>query len=368
MAGHRSLVRSIILILGSSLLVGCANFPTLWQTNAPPAPEPAPPPALLPEKQSNASKPQPAPGLFIPDAPPSQALAPRVAEPAPIAQPIQLPDAPVTPVAMAQEVPARAQPPLPVAPAKEAPNSAVADMPAQPLQGPASLAAMRELAQRTAKRYAGMDCYIMRLRRREMSHGKLSPDEIMLCKFRREPCSVYMKWLGEVARNREVVYVKGKYKNVIHTLTAAGDIPLIPAGYHFKVSPDSALYKAHSRYPITDAGLGPVIGRFTRMVELAEKGDASEGTATYMGKSKRPEYPNDLIVVHQALAPRADPHLPRGGQRWWFFDPTNDLPVLLITHDEAGRETEYYCHDRFILNLQLTDDDFNPEKLWPQSR
>ena len=117
---------------------------------------------------------------------------------------------------------------------------------------------------------------MMRLRRHEMNHGKMSPEEIMLCKFRREPCSVYMKWLSEEGKNREVVYVKGRYDNLIHTLTAAGDIPLFPAGRHFKISPDSPLVKARSRYPITDAGLGPLIKRFTRMVDLARRATSAK--------------------------------------------------------------------------------------------
>ncbi len=66
----------------------------------------------------------------------------------------------------------------------------------------------------------------------------------------------------------------------------------------------------------------------------------------------------------QSIPPKSDPHLPRGGQRLWFFEPTVSLPMLIITTDETGREVEYYCHDRFMYPVHLTDDDFNPDVLW----
>ena len=64
------------------------------------------------------------------------------------------------------------------------------------------------------------------------------------------------------------------------------------------------------------------------------------------------------------MPPKSDPLLPGGGKRWWFFDPFNFMPVLIITHDESGREVEYYCNDRIQSPARLDDDDFNPDKLW----
>ena len=113
----------------------------------------------------------------------------------------------------------------------------------------------------------------------------------------------------------------------------------------------------------TKTGLGSLIERYGNMVAGIEKGDEREGTAKYLGKIKRPEFEAPVEAVQQTLAPNADPGLPKGGQRWWHFDPTSGLPVLVIANDQSG-EVEYYCHDHIQWPVRLDDDDFNPDRLW----
>ena len=63
-----------------------------------------------------------------------------------------------------------------------------------------------------------------------MLNGIVRPEELMHFKFRKQPWSVYFKWLGPEGRGREAIYVQGKYDNKLHTLLAAGDMPFTPAG------------------------------------------------------------------------------------------------------------------------------------------
>jgi hypothetical protein len=256
--------------------------------------------------------------------------------------------------------PATPPPPPPVLPTL--PPLKALDSPETAL--PSSKSPLRDIYEKAARRYQTMDTYIMRLRRREVVAGSARPEEIMLCKVRKEPFSVYFKWLGTEGKGREVTYSKGKHGDLIHSLTATGDVLFLPGGKRFRVAPDSILVKSKTRYPITEAGFGPLIERFGRLVGALEKGDPSEGSATLLGELKRPELENKVIGVEQRIPPKSDPNLPRGGVRHWFFDPANGLPVLVITHDEADREVEFYCHDRFLIPANLTDDDFNPDLLW----
>ena len=83
---------------------------------------------------------------------------------------------------------------------------------------------------------------------------------------------------------------------------------------------------------------------------------------------KRPEFAAPLEGAEQLIPPGAEPQLPRGGRRLWLFDPTTRWPVLTTTHNEKGQEVEYYCYDRIQEGVTFTDDDFNPDKLWPQKR
>jgi uncharacterized protein DUF1571 len=226
---------------------------------------------------------------------------------------------------------------------------------------------IRMLARKAAERSAQMDNYVMRMRRREFINGSHRPEEIILCKIRRQPFSVYMKWLGHEAKGREVSYVRGKYENKLHTLLAAGDVPLMPAGKVMSFAVDSPLVQSNSRYPITNAGLGNLIERFNQLVDSNEKGDTRFGTVRYLGQIKRPEFEQKLDAVVQVIPPQADKLFPAGGKRLFFFDPELNLPVLVVAVDDREREVEYYCHDLFLIPGQLDDADFDPAQ-WKQKK
>src|SRR5262249_676033 len=112
--------------------------------------------------------------------------------------------------------PADSEPAEAVAPIAQPTPVSVPTPPADPL---------KQLQQRAAERSACIDSYIVRLVRREQVNGKDSPEETLLVKFRKEPWSVYFKWLGKQSQGREATYVKGEYENKIHTLLADGDMP-----------------------------------------------------------------------------------------------------------------------------------------------
>jgi hypothetical protein len=227
---------------------------------------------------------------------------------------------------------------------------------------------LHTLYREAAARYANVDSYIVRLIRREQLNGKDKREEILLFKFRKEPWSVYFKWLGTESKGREVVYVRGRYENKIHTLLAAGDVPLMPAGKRFAMAPDSPLVLSSSRHSIHEAGIGVLIENFGKCLDDANKGGQGHGTAKYLGPMQRPEFAGPCEAVEQTIVPGAEPQLPRGGRRLWGFDPETKFPVLIITQDDTGHEVEYYCYDRFEFPVHLDDDDFNPDKLWKPQR
>jgi hypothetical protein len=222
----------------------------------------------------------------------------------------------------------------------------------------------RQLLQQAAARCTTLDSYIVRLTRREQLKDKANPEEILLFKFRKKPFSVHFKWLGETAKGREVIYVKGQYDDKIHTKLAAGDAPLMPAGTRWAVAPDSVLARAKSRHPITDAGISHCIDSLTALLDAQERGDRRKGSLTVLAPQRRPEYPQPVEVLEHVLPPGVEPELPRGGRRLMYFDPELRLPMLVVTYDDKGQEVEYYRYDRLQAPVNLDDDDFNPDKLW----
>jgi hypothetical protein len=220
---------------------------------------------------------------------------------------------------------------------------------------------LRELQRKAVERYAAIESYCARLRRREQVNGKDSPEEIIAFSFRKQPWSIHMKWLGTEGQGREVIYVKGRYEGKIHTLLGPSD-RFFMAGKVVSLTPDSPLVLSRCRYPITEAGIGPLIERFGQFVYRDESGKSR--ALHFLGPQKRPEYDQPLDAVEQVIAPGEEPTFPAGGRRWWFFESTRGLPVLVVGADPRGHEVEYYCFDRLQSPVGLDDDDFDPAKRW----
>lgn len=221
-----------------------------------------------------------------------------------------------------------------------------------------------ELHAAAIQRFAELDSYCARLKRRESNEGRRKPEELILFKERKEPFSVHFKWIGPESQGREVLYVKGKYEDKLHILTAAGDIPFIPAGRRMALARDSMLVKvANPNHDITDAGIGFNL-RDIAVLYVAAKSPSSGVFARSLGMVQRAEYPHQMAGVEIELPSGRDPDLPRGGKRHIYYCPACKLPLLYLCFDEVGREQNYNCYDRIQLDLKLDEDDFNPDKIW----
>ena len=382
------------LILGASLTVlGCVSFP--GSSSAPP-----PTNLLNPRREAKGEPPT---DLRIPGSPLAQAkdipLVPVPPVPRGSSEPVRpgKPNPPTNPIVPASAtVPADpltppAPPPLPAPPASTPfipvpnpaltplipiptpPGPAVKPPPENPTAKPADRSpaavpgdSVKRLQQQAVETYAKMDSYITRLTRREVVAGTAKPEEVMMFKFRKEPWSIYFKWLGKEGEGREVVYVKGMHQNQIHTLLANGDMPvlLMPANHRMSLAVDSLLVRSASRHSITEAGIGHCVEHLGRVIEGMERGDKKVGTLADLGMQQRPEYPKPLPMIEHSIPPGTEAELPRGGKRLYGFDPENHLPVLVITRDDRGQEVEYYRYDRLQCPVKLDADDFDPDKLW----
>ncbi len=283
-----------------------------------------------------------------------------------------IPLVPVPPPPLARpEVPPAAVTRAPAGAQARAANPAPArraDEPSRPTPPAAPLTA-RQLIHNAQAQYARIDSYIVRLTRREVVNGEQKPEEVILFKFRKQPWSVYLKWLAsKEGKGREVLYVKGRHEGKIHTLLAAGDIPFVPAGRRMALLPDNILVRNSTRHPITDAGIGSCIDRLAAIQSAVENGDRSKGRLELLGPLRRPEFEQPVQALEHTLPARLDPSLPRGGKRTFFFDPETQLPMLIRTVDERGQEVEYYWHARLQPSVKLDDADFDPDQLWGKPR
>jgi hypothetical protein len=229
--------------------------------------------------------------------------------------------------------------------------------------------AVRRIAKRAADRYNAMAGFECRLTRREMVNNRPMPQEELQYRFRRDPYSVHIKWVGLEGQGRELIYVAGKFDNKVQILTGKGEGLIVPAGMRVARLPTDKDVRAKSRHDIREPGMGISVDWFGRVVAVVEKDPAQAKRLKYLGVVKgRPERPSGLEGVEETLPPDWEPMLPRGGKRVTYFDPdpaspSYGLPILITAYTEAGRECEYYFFDR-LRPTKPTDADFDPDRLW----
>ncbi|HYV38168.1 MAG TPA: DUF1571 domain-containing protein [Gemmataceae bacterium] len=225
-------------------------------------------------------------------------------------------------------------------------------------------APLRNLLRLASETYATTPAYTARLRRREMVDGKARPEEEIQLKYRQEPSSLVLRWLGNETKNRVVLYVKGRYDDMLSVIPGQNDplgTPLLSQRPMLRADSGQGLGK--ERYPVRETGIGPLIQRFGHLVSAAERGDTMVGSVKCLGLVNRPEFEMPVDAVMHVIPPGVDGRLPKGGQRLWYFDTALRFPVLVIAHDSLGQEAEYYCFDRFLFPGRLADDEFDPTKL-----
>ncbi|MBY0231516.1 MAG: DUF1571 domain-containing protein, partial [Gemmataceae bacterium] len=271
------------------------------------------------------------------------------------------PDIPLVPV----PPPPLGRPPEEIVPVPVKPAASETPAP-KAEERPKAVPTARDLVKAATARIPDLDSYIVRLTKREIVGGRATPEEVMLFKFRARPWSVHLKWLGKEGQGREVLLVKGRHGDNIHTLLAAGDFPLMPAGKRMSFSPDNIFVKNSCRHSITQAGLIASVERLGKLLSDIEAGDKKAGTVAVLPPAARPEFAKPAAALEHTLPPGSDPTLPKGGKRTYWFCPETGLPMLCIALDERGREAEYYKHDRLHVRQKLDDDDFDPDKLFPK--
>lgn len=306
--------------------------------------------------------------VLNPQAAPPRSRSPQFTEAVPDLR-ISADEVPADPVPVAQAPSDRpaAGADIPVVPVPPPPLKG--DRPLAPVTGPntpapqlPALLTPLQLYQQASASFARHDSYIARLTRREA--GKTNhAEEIMVFKFRKNPWSIHLKWLSGPGTGREVIFVKGRYENKIHTLLAAGDVPLVAAGKVLSMPVDSPLVRAANRHPITDAGFGSMIEKMGAVLTAMERDHMRLGKFTALGLQQRPDYDSPLYMMEHTLPPGVDDDVPRGGRRLFGFRPDNFMPVLSILYDHRDQEIEYNRFDRLMLGINLDEADFDPEQL-----
>ena len=187
-------------------------------------------------------------------------------------------------------------------------------------------------------------------RKQERIKGKLMEEETVLFKFKR-PFKVYMKWIKNPYKGREVLYVEGWNKNLmkVHGSGITGMVTV-------NLDPKGSLAMRGCRHPIKDSGLDHLVKVIGNNVRSGMK----SGELDFREEVEE--------TVYGRRTQRMEIILPRDKTRGYYsyrarlsLDIEKKVPIKVQIYDWDNNLVEDYGYEDLKLNANLTDADFSPK-------
>lgn len=201
-----------------------------------------------------------------------------------------------------------------------------------------------------AEKCASLEQYTLTFTRQERRgfFRLLQPAEVIACKFRREPFSVYMRWLDPDIKYGESTYVAGQQESQVRFVPRHGLFGLPPRITRVEVQ--TPVIWGEARYPITDFGLERMMARTFDSISRA----GEDWTISYEGLTRLSDL--DRLTHHLRLEFASS--LYRAPIQELFVDVETDLPVCTrVLYRSEALEAAYVWAD-VNPDVTLTDDDF----------
>ncbi len=177
--------------------------------------------------------------------------------------------------------------------------------------------------------------------------GKLSEEETIHFCFK-TPFMVYMKWIKDPHKGQELVYVEGKNDNKLRA-HKGGMLSFMVVS----LDPESPRAMKGSHHPVTDAGIGKLIGLVASEVRRAiARGDL---LWRFLG---REENHGRACYKLEAVFPRE-----RGAGYYCYratiwVDCQYLLPVQVTIYDWDGHLYERFAYSKLRMNVGIPDSRF----------
>ena len=195
--------------------------------------------------------------------------------------------------------------------------------------------------------YASVKDFTAVIHRRERVKGEVQAEETIAMKFRTNPFSVYMRWVKEPHRTREVIFVENQNEGLIVAHEVVGFV-----NWFAKVSPTDPRAQKESHHSIAQAGIGKAVDSFISVCETAKK--AGDLRLFSLGQDIHDNRPTDVLIRILPQKPMYPYHI-----LMMYIDKQFGLPVRFITLNwDYELETMFGYYD-LKLNVGLTDEDFN---------
>ena len=194
------------------------------------------------------------------------------------------------------------------------------------------------------------ESYTAVFHKQERVKGWLKTKETVYLKFKKL-FKVYMKWIEDPGKGREVLYVDGWNDNRI-MVRDPGFLGVVT----MNLNPQGAIAMKGSRHPIMEVGLEHLVKMFG---DNLRRGLRSGGLEYRIGK--------EGMVFGRGIqsAELIFPRDPRNGYYCYrsilSLDTEKRIPIRVQVFDWEDKLIEDYGYENLVLNAGLTEADFDPQ-------
>ena len=194
------------------------------------------------------------------------------------------------------------------------------------------------------------DNYRAIFHKRERIEGKLMEEETVLFKFKR-PFKVYMKWVKDPYKGRELLYAEGWNKNflMVHGTGITGMVTV-------NLDPRGSLAMRGSRHPINDSGLDHLV----KVIGENGRRGMKSGELKFREGNKDSVYGRRTQWVEMTLSKDKTKGYYAYRARL-SLDLEKKIPIKVEIYDWENNLVEDYGYEDLKLNADLSDADFSPQ-------
>ncbi len=198
--------------------------------------------------------------------------------------------------------------------------------------------------------YKQINDYTGIMYKQERIGKKMYPKETIFFKFAK-PFKVYMKWIKDPYKNREMIYVEGWNDNKIRA-HEGGLMGVVSVN----LDPKGSMAMKGNRHPVTDMGIGNLLKVVQTNVNRAKKNGDSISVIK-VGEEK--VFGVDSIKL-EATFPKEKEKGYYCYRAVFWVDKERKLPNKIMVYDWDDQLVEDYSYENLKFNVGLTDKDFDP--------
>ena len=199
--------------------------------------------------------------------------------------------------------------------------------------------------------YDRVRSYVAVFHKQQRVAGKLLPEETILLKFRKEPFSLYMRWIEAPYKGSELLYVAGWNEGRVRA-HRGGILRFITRN----LDPKAAGLMAGNLRPVTGTGVGYLLETVAIDIRKAIKADeltfSEPGMELVYGR---------LTQVVEVVFPTERAKDYQGHRYVINQDIENRILVRIRIYDRDDQLLENYGYENINLGALLTDADFDPK-------